>query len=49
MLRAFSSPVHADFAVRHADRSQRPAGQPTAFIHDQLMAYLGSPPTTGAA
>lgn len=49
MLRAFSSPVQADFAVLHADRSQRPAEQPAAVIHGQLMAYLGSPPTVGAA
>jgi len=49
MLRAFSSPVQANFAVLRADRSQRPARQPAALIHGQLMAYLGSPPTAGAA
>lgn len=49
MLRAFSSPIQADFDVLRADSSQRPAEQPAAFIHCQPMAYFGSPPTTGAA
>lgn len=49
MLRAFSSPIQAGSDGLHADRRQRPAEQPAAFIHGQLMAYFGSPPTTGAA
>ena len=49
MLRAFSSPIQAGFSVLRADRGQRPAEQPPAFIHDQAMDHLASPPTTGAA